>query len=536
MEEAVEEVLEALKQENFYWKGKQATKAELIRSFIPEAKDWDQVERAALASGIKDKVKAYAFHRLRAQIPRSGGLLAQSPAVEWAQRQWAEMLLQQLQELSKEQRQPFLRRRPKPLSSKDSAKAQDDEVSTRHIADLKSLFNLITRDLRTREARDSSRGAGRQSTPSATGATLEELQLRYAELSPTYDHLGVPEALTDLAGPPGFRGSKVSQLEATRRSLGQQLLVKSYPAELQIFCRFGVPASLRREIWSKCFDLGAGDGSQALQEAARSICEWEWLTDDVLRLDVAEHCANDVSYFPFDELVEALVLALSRDPHISNLCESGPPQIPIVTPLNDATAPGVTKFQGLRLDVGGDGDQSQSAMPPSGVVPFKGFSNYACPFAFLADRLEVAYPLFRAFYCRHLCRLHSISDHPNTLLSLCHLFEHLVAVTVPRAVHHLFALDASPLRYAFHWIVTGFVGCLPAEQVLQLWDRILGFDRVELVAILAAAVIAFRRKLVLAARRPEEVQLIFADISCIKAIPLLQAFLFASELGLPKWE
>ena len=24
------------------------------------------------------------------------------------------------------------------------------------------------------------------------------------------------------------------------------------------------------------------------------------------------------------------------------------------------------------------------------VVPFKGFSNYACPFAFLADRLEVA--------------------------------------------------------------------------------------------------------------------------------------------------
>ena len=105
------------------------------------------------------------------------------------------------------------------------------------------------------------------------------------------------------------------------------------------------------------------------QEASKHICDFEWLTDDVLRLDVAEHCrglkiltfkesqrlklslnyhrillkilnsmefpwnflyfqlfsiefygnsyrkilqgANDVSYFPFDELVEALVLALS---------------------------------------------------------------------------------------------------------------------------------------------------------------------------------------------------------------------------------
>eukprot|EP00434_Breviolum_minutum_P000783 symbB.v1.2.000691.t1/scaffold41.1/size391900/8 len=43
------------------------------------------------------------------------------------------------------------------------------------------------------------------------GATLEELQLRYAELSPTYDHLGVPEALTDLAGPRGFRGTKAGK-------------------------------------------------------------------------------------------------------------------------------------------------------------------------------------------------------------------------------------------------------------------------------------------------------------------------------------
>lgn len=58
---------------------------------------------------------------------------------------------------------------------------------------------------------------------------------------------------------------------------------------------------------------------------------------------------------------------------------------------------------------------SEGKVLASEVVPFKGFSNYACPFAFLADRLESAYPIFRAFYCRHLCRLHTISDHPGTL-------------------------------------------------------------------------------------------------------------------------
>eukprot|EP00913_Durusdinium_trenchii_P008011 g7514.t1 len=265
------------------------------------------------------------------------------------------------------------------------------------------------------------------------------------------------------------------------------------------------------------------------EEAARGICEWEWLTDDVLRLDVAEHCANDVSYFPFDELVEALVLALSRDCEVGQLCESGLPQVPLVADAAGALAVQTSELREVRA--GGQ------AMPPSGVVPFKGFSNYACPFAFLADRLETAYPIFRSFYCRHLCRLHTISDHPETLLSLCALFEQLVVSTAPRAAQHLqFVLDSSPLRYAFHWIVTGFVGSLPAEEVLQLWDRVLGFDSVALVPILAAAIVALRSKLILAARRPEEVQLVFSDISCVKAIPLLQSFLFAHELGLGPWE
>eukprot|EP00435_Cladocopium_sp_Y103_P072959 s44_g41.t3 len=130
------------------------------------------------------------------------------------------------------------------------------------------------------------------------------------------------------------------------------LYTRSSILKLVIFCRFGVPASLRREIWFKCFDCVGDTGAQALQEAARGICEWEWLTDDVLRLDVAEHCANDVSYFPFDELVEALVLALSRDHRVSELCESGPPQIPIVTDVAPETLTQAAGVAAAHVEVG----------------------------------------------------------------------------------------------------------------------------------------------------------------------------------------
>jgi len=50
-----------------------------------------------------------------------------------------------------------------------------------------------------------------------------------------------------------------------------------------------------------------------------------------------------------------------------------------------------------------------------------------------------------------------------------------------------------PLRLAFKWLVRAFSGYLSSEQVLLLWDRILGYDSVELLPILAAAIFSFRK-------------------------------------------
>ena len=73
------------------------------------------------------------------------------------------------------------------------------------------------------------------------------------------------------------------------------------------------------------------------------------------------------------------------------------------------------------------------------------------------------------------------------------LFEHLVHAMIPETVFHLLQLGCPPLHFAFHWIVNLFVEYLPVKEVLLLWDRILGFDSLELLPLLAASIFVFRK-------------------------------------------
>ena len=59
---------------------------------------------------------------------------------------------------------------------------------------------------------------------------------------------------------------------------------------------------------------------------------------------------------------------------------------------------------------------------------------------------------------------------------------------------HLLRLQLYPARLALHWISSGFASFLPAEQTLILWDRIIGFDTLELLPVLAAAIFVYRAK------------------------------------------
>lgn len=57
---------------------------------------------------------------------------------------------------------------------------------------------------------------------------------------------------------------------------------------------------------------------------------------------------------------------------------------------------------------------------------------------------------------------------------------------------HLSDLCSHPLDVAFPWIISAFVTHLSLGETLLLWDRIIGFDSLLPLPVLAVAVIMLR--------------------------------------------
>lgn len=78
------------------------------------------------------------------------------------------------------------------------------------------------------------------------------------------------------------------------------------------------------------------------------------------------------------------------------------------------------------------------------------------------------------------------------------------------------------LKLAMPWIVQAFSGYLVPEQLLFLWDLILGFDSLLLLPLLAAAIFSLRRDNLTRVLSHDAAESVFADLSTIQVIPLLQ--------------
>jgi len=64
-------------------------------------------------------------------------------------------------------------------------------------------------------------------------------------------------------------------------------------------------------------------------------------------------------------------------------------------------------------------------------------------------------------------------------------------------------------------------------QVLLLWDRILAYDSVELLPVLAAAIFSFRKTNLLQVQTYNAAEAVLVDLLTLEVIPLIQLFLFA---------
>lgn len=112
----------------------------------------------------------------------------------------------------------------------------------------------------------------------------------------------------------------------------------------------------------------------------------------------------------------------------------------------------------------------------------------------------------------------------------------------------MFYIRCFRVKIVFKWLMRGFSGHLPPEQLLYLWDLILGYDSLEIIPLLAVAILNFRKENLLQVNIQQNVEVIkiisivcelysavciisiyvfslqavLADLSSIKVMPLLQ--------------
>mmetsp|Transcript_13828 Transcript_13828/g.35745 ORF Transcript_13828/g.35745 Transcript_13828/m.35745 type:complete len:404 (-) Transcript_13828:224-1435(-) len=336
--------------------------------------------------------------------------------------------------------------------------------------------------------------------------SVAELQARFRELHPRQRQVGLDDEL--------FEWFEDERTQAADRAVGEG----SIPACRRL-ARAGVPPGSRPRLWATalCIPPTMFTDVSHFEALCAEVENRQLLTDYLVAADVEANIAPQEDYFLFEERIRCVLLAFTRDPAVAAMC-AVPPHPQLV---------------GM-----GKGGRRHGTYPPSAVLPFAGLALLAGPLCYLYAEAAQLYHAFRALYCRHWCRLHSFAVDPAggpagapALPGLCRAFEALLQEVEPEICWHLLSIQCPPLRIAFPWMARAFVGYLQMDQVLLLWDRVVGYDSLMPLAMMAAAIMAFRREILLAAERYEEVKDVMDDLSQMKVAPLLQGLMVSSALG-----
>ncbi|XP_056613300.1 TBC1 domain family member 19 isoform X1 [Triplophysa dalaica] len=333
---------------------------------------------------------------------------------------------------------------------------------------------------------------------------VSQLRETYPELSFTYGQLGIDD---HTHVPPDL-------FESEHIRVGKKVVSAQDSAAAQQYSRQGCPTGLRAQLWTLILNSYSDPEDLTHYEQLKArVIQHDLLVDNLIYKDVKLTASNDDYYFVFEDYLYQVLLCFSRDTSVLehfNYDSATPPKSSIHSKSGS--------------------EQFSVVYPPNGVIPFHGFSMYVAPLCFLYNEPSKLYSVFKEMYIRYFFRLHSISSHPSGLVSLCLRFERLLQTHLPQLFYHLREIGAQPLRIAFKWIVRAFSGYLSTDQLLLLWDRILGYDSLEIVAVLAAAVFAFRAENLMEVTSLASAEAVLADLSTLKVMPLLQIFLFATAV------
>ena len=323
---------------------------------------------------------------------------------------------------------------------------------------------------------------------------MPKLQARFAELSPTLRQVGLDDRVLGsfAALSHGFLGRNLNRVvEIAKRGL--------HDAD-------------RPLAWSILLGTvnAAGETIEPLQGApltlppAADVGEGMILyTDLLLQADVLTTC-TDEHHFLFNDSVLRLLSCFVNSPIQWHK---------------------IRRYLGPTLK-----SANGETIPASGIFPFRGLSSYVAPLLYLYKE-ESVLPHLQVLYTRYYCRLHTIEG----LAPLMGMAELLIAEGCPDMIVKFKMLqtqspDISLCSVVVPWLMTGFAGYLMPREYFQLWDRILGYNALELLSVLAAAIIILKSSTLLGLSDPQDVKYYLCDLSGIQTVSLLQLALFSIEI------
>ncbi|VVC38302.1 Rab-GTPase-TBC domain [Cinara cedri] len=323
--------------------------------------------------------------------------------------------------------------------------------------------------------------------------TLSELRYHYKDLATADLLLGLSTLTTGA-------GSSLSQGEQDRIIRGEEAHQDS--PLCREFLKLGAPRSLRGRLWSQILGSNAKSSEYDYLELKQRVLHYDILIDKLITKDVQLTACNDDQYFVFEDVLYQIMLCFTRDTGVLSVFNSSTSR-PILMWL-------ISK------------PLKETTYPSNGIIPFHGFTMYAAPVCYLFNDPVPLYFTFRAFYQRYWFRLHKISSHPQGILGLCILFQRLLQRHETKIWSHFMSNNIHPIRVVFKWLIKGFSGFLLPEQLLNLWDMILAYDSLEVLPLLAVAILSFRKDNLLQVNTLPNIESLLVDLSSLNVLSLLQ--------------
>uniref|UniRef100_A0A8C5T6H9 TBC1 domain family member 19 n=1 Tax=Malurus cyaneus samueli TaxID=2593467 RepID=A0A8C5T6H9_9PASS len=410
-----------------------------------------------------------------------------------AQGSWEKRILKSLNSMCTELNIPLAQKRPvneqKELLNKWNEMGTDEPECNDRATIFKVLMNLRNPNYENGEQPSFRNHLGLIQVPLKV-KDIPELKEDFSELGLNIGQLGIDDS---AQVPPEF-------FENEHVRIGQKVLAEQDSAAAQQYVRQGCPTALRADLWALILNISNQPEDILYYEQLKSnVIQHDLLVDSLIYKDVKLTASNDDYYFVFEDYLYQVLLCFSRDTSVLEHFT-----------YSSATPP-KSYIQG-KLGM----EEYAVFYPPN--VNYNSFILSVAPLCFLYHEPSKLYQIFREMYVRFFFRLHSISSHPSGIVSLCLLFETLLQTHLPQLFYHLREIGAQPLRISFKWMVRAFSGYLATDQLLLLWDRILGYNSLE---ILAGKSYFYKMCEVC-------VNAVLADLSTLKVMPLLQIFLFAT--------